>query len=346
MPHLEKYSGQSSRHECPKCHDKKSFTYYLGDDGEPISPICGKCDHENNCGYHYTPKQFYNDNPNQRPKMTNNFKQTIQAQAPKPPCSIPFRYVKRMASYQSAFCRFLYGLFGADILAYLMALYAMGATDRKIIFWQIDISGKVRTGKIMAYKNDGHRNKERFPNWVHSVLGKQGLLGKDWELSQCLFGEHLLSWKMNKGKTVAIVESEKTALICAAVWPQFVWLATGGKNNLQPEKLKVLEGRKIILYPDTDTKGLDDPQSTFNQWSTKAKALPESCQYKVSDLLEKQATPDQKAKGIDIADWIVDEIQSERLKPHLTNEMAAILLAERNPIVGKMISELDLNPDR
>lgn len=251
-----------------------------------------------------------------------------------------------MASYKSAFCFFLYGLFGADILAYLMALYAMGATDRQIIFWQIDISGNVRTGKIMTYNSDGHRSKERFPNWVHSVLKKQGLLGNGWELSQCLFGEHLLKWEMNKGKTVAIVESEKTALICAAVWPQFVWLATGGKNNLQPEKLKVLEGRKVILFPDTDTKGLDDPNSTFNQWNAKAKALPESCQYKVSDLLEKQATPDQKAKGIDIADWIVDEIQSERLKPHLTNEMAAILLAERNPIVGKLISELDLNPDR
>lgn len=345
MIHLEKYNGQSSRHECPKCHDKKSFTYYVDDVGQPISTICGKCDHENNCGYHYTPKQFFADNPDQRTKHADNFKPNFQAPTPKPLCTIPFRYVKDSASYKSIFCRFLSTLFNPDTIAYLMALYAMGATKRKqVIFWQIDISGKVRTGKIMTYNTDGHRSKKYNPNWVHSILKKKGLLPDDWDKTQCLFGEHLLRWKGNESKTVAIVESEKTALICAAVWPQFIWLATGGKNNLQPDKLKVLEGRKVILFPDTDTKGKDDPESTFNKWKSKAMALPKSCKYKISDLLEIYATQDQKAKGIDLADWIIEEIQAGNQQPTTTNEMASILMAERYDIINKLFHELNLRP--
>ncbi len=43
-----------------------------------------------------------------------------------------------------------------------------------------------------------------------------------------LFGEHLLP--MNRGKPVAIVESEKTALVAAYYLPEYVWLASGGKT--------------------------------------------------------------------------------------------------------------------
>jgi len=28
------------------------------------------------------------------------------------------------------------------------------------VFWQVDVNGGVRTGKIMRYGNDGHRIKE------------------------------------------------------------------------------------------------------------------------------------------------------------------------------------------
>ena len=61
----------------------------------------------------------------------------------------------------------------------------------------------------------GHRIKDPTApgkvNWVHSILKQRKLLPADWTLSQCLFGEHLLSrYPDNK---VMLVESEKTALI-------------------------------------------------------------------------------------------------------------------------------------
>lgn len=64
-----------------------------------------------------------------------------------------------------------------------------------------------------------------------------------------MFGEHLL--KQYPFKNVAIVESEKTAVICSFFWSEYIWLATGGKSQLN-DRLLVLKGRKIVAFPDVD----------------------------------------------------------------------------------------------
>ena len=47
QPYLEKYTGKSSRHKCPKCGDPHSFAYYLdGNTGEVIDKAVGRCNHE------------------------------------------------------------------------------------------------------------------------------------------------------------------------------------------------------------------------------------------------------------------------------------------------------------
>ena len=126
------------------------------------------------------------------------------------------------------------------------------------LWWQIDDKGRVRTGKLMAYKADGHRDKDlRYSfNFVHSMLAKAG----KWDTTKkeykaCLFGLHLVDiWK---DAEVCIVESEKTALLMAIAYGNHagqVWMACGGLENLNREKLKPIieQKRDIILYPDRD----------------------------------------------------------------------------------------------
>ena len=122
------------------------------------------------------------------------------------------------------------------------------------VFWQTDINGSVRTGKVMLYDADnGKRVKLPFNHvtWVHSLLKLP-----DFNLRQCFFGEHLLP--MNRGKPVAIVESEKTALVAAYYLPEYVWLASGGKNGWffanakrqaddNTDALRVLRGHQVIV---------------------------------------------------------------------------------------------------
>lgn len=351
MYHLEKYRTKASRHECPRCH-RHSFTRYVDEEGQPLDPECGRCDHESSCGYHYPPKDYYRDHPADKragevfvPKM-----QSI-AQKPKPLCTIPFKYVQQSASYNSTFIRFLCSLFDRDTLESptlrrLGELYALGATrDGSVIFWQIDINGKVRTGKIMKYGVDGHRVKSgNGVNWVHAKMIKDGRLPADWELTQCLFGEHLLNLSMNCEKVVALVESEKSALIGAACFPDYVWLATGGKSQLSLEKMKVLKGRTVVMFPDVDG---------YEEWKERAKTLS-FCKVIVSDALEKYASSEQRAAKIDIVDVFIEKLKGGYVPPKPEAEYQWLfgkpktdleLMVETLPCIQHMIDELGLIED-
>ena len=61
--HLQKYK-YGSKLSCPNCGKKRCFVKYVDAEGEITFPDnVGKCDHENSCGYHYTPKEYFKDNP-------------------------------------------------------------------------------------------------------------------------------------------------------------------------------------------------------------------------------------------------------------------------------------------
>lgn len=103
----------------------------------------------------------------------------------------------------------------------------------------------MRTGKVMAYGADGHRIKGRAGaiHWVHAMKGLEQ------RATQCLFGEHLL---MSHTGPIALVESEKTALILSLKYPHILSLATGGKQGFKRDILWPLCGRQVILLPDAD----------------------------------------------------------------------------------------------
>ena len=335
QPYLEKYSGRASRHKCPKCGDPHSFAYYLdGNTGQPIDKTVGRCNHESGCGYHYTPKQFFIDNPTERERHKEVMVQSLSPRQKKEIGYIPFSYVERSVSYNSSFVHFLCGLFDrysleSPIIERLMQDYALGATkDGSMIYWQIDTKGRVRTGKVMKYnEKTGHRIKDAGGiNWIHAMMKKQKLLPDDYNLVQCLFGEHLL--RIYPDRVVALVESEKSALIGAGVFPEYVWLATGGKSQLSIDKLKILKGRTVIMFPDVDG---------FEYWTSKAKEVEAiGCKVIVSDLLEKNATEEDRANKIDIADWLISHLQ-ETPKPDVMQR-----LIESNPIFELLVREFNL----
>ena len=345
QPYLEKYTGRASRHKCPKCGDPHSFAYYLdGNTGLPIDKTVGRCNHESGCGYHYTPKQFFIDNPVEKECFVNPVQQKPIQKPRRETDYIPFRYVEKSASYNSSFVYFLCGLFDrysleSPTIERLMQDYALGATkDGSIIYWQIDTKGKVRTGKVMKYDpNTGHRVKDGSGiNWVHAIMKKQGLLPDDYNLVQCLFGEHLL--KMYPTKVVALVESEKSALIASGVYPNYIWLATGGKSQLSIDKLKVLQGRTVVMFPDVDG---------FEYWSNKAKEVEAiGCKVVVSDLLEKNATDEDRANKIDIADWLIRCLSVStvtEVKTAITEaEKTLQAMIEANPALQLLIDTFDL----
>jgi hypothetical protein len=263
-----------------------------------------------NCGYHYTPKQYFADNKLTSP--TNDFRRPVRParppkQTPKQIGAIPFEvFNKSLANdRENNFARYLQGLFGASVTSQLIKRFYIGASDYwkgATVFWQIDVKGRIRSGKIMLYDAEtGRRVKDTQPDgskrskitWAHSVLLKQGAM-QDFNLRQCLFGEHQLT---GQHKPVAIVESEKTAIVASACLPDFLWLASGSLSNLTAEKCRVLAGRKVVLFPDL---------KCFEKWRERSHQLQAQIDFNitVSDLLERQASEADKEQGLDLADYL------------------------------------------
>ncbi|MEI8087507.1 MAG: DUF6371 domain-containing protein [Paludibacter sp.] len=330
MHYLQPYKGKSTRHTCPSCETIHSFTQYLnGDTHEPIHRTVGICNRETKCGYHYTPKQYFADNQmSQSSSMSFKNIPPLQKSSPRvdPVGSLPFFYVQQSASYKSNFVRFLCEILTNEQIHSIGENYALGATKNKeVIFWQIDITGKVRTGKIMQYNpTTGKRLKHQNGaiDWVHNKLKKTGTLPEDFNLQQCFFGEHLL--KIYPEKSIAIVESEKSAIIASSLFPDLIWLAAGNLNGLSIEKCQVLKERDVTLYPDL---------GAYEKWSLKATEIKKqyNCNIILSNLLEVEATDIDREKGLDITDYIIAELSTNKTFPEIQKTFSPNLQA----LIGK-----------
>ncbi|WP_295674419.1 DUF6371 domain-containing protein, partial [uncultured Mucilaginibacter sp.] len=300
---LEPYKGMKTRYRCPGCnHRDKTFSLYLDTQtGEHLNPTVGRCSRESKCGYHYTPKQYFQDNDISFGALQPNthYIPKVFISQQKPVSFIPVNLFKESLKdhKDNNFVKFLISLFGVGIVNELISKYFIGTSKHwpgSTVFWQIDKQGHVRTGKIMLYSpSTGKRVKKpyRYINWVHAVLKLP-----EYELKQCLFGEHLLK---DKTKPVAIVESEKTAIIASAYLPGFVWLAAGSLLNFTAEKCLVLAGRNVCLFPDLNG---------FDKWKIKAGQLSElmpGTSFIISDLLQSKASEADKLNGLDLADYLI-----------------------------------------
>ncbi len=218
---------------------------------------------------------------------------------------------RRSLSINSSFCQ---ALVGAGYLTWQQMLdavsrYRLGrCLGDAVIFWQINQEERICDGKVMFYGPDCHRRKEKEydPTWVSALLLRRqgGKLATD-ITRHCFFGLHLLA--KDRQRDIAIVEAEKTAVILSAHYPQYIWLASGGLGEVQVEKFRPLRGRKIILFPDTDLEG-----KAYQHWYQAAQnvmAQPfweDSPPIRVSAILEQHATPDQKRRKIDLADYVTE----------------------------------------
>lgn len=191
------------------------------------------------------------------------------------------------------FVNFLRSKFDIGIAFGCVENYNIGTSKHwpgATIFWQVDIYGKIRSGKIMVYNPiTGKRIKEPVPliTWAH-----QALRLRDFNLDQCLFGEHLLITRPNAN--VGIVESEKTAIIASIRYPADLWLASGSLNNLSVSRCSVLKGRTVTLYPD---RGAEDI------WMAKMRDLQEL----IPASWHFQPLIGNFPKGYDLCDYILDE---------------------------------------
>jgi hypothetical protein len=330
---LEKYRGPATRYSCPGCGKKREFTRYIDiETGNYLADYVGKCNREINCGYHFTPKQYYELSKCPVPDRWDILGQGETPSIRKNPVSFidPEIYKKSLAIYQeNNFTQFLYKLFDTQTVNTLVDKYKIGTSKHwpgATVFWQIDRYQNIRTGKIMLYnKLTGKRVKKPYNciTWVHAVLDI-----KDFNLRQCLFGEHILYTESYK--TIGIVESEKTAIIATPYMPEVLFLAVGSFNNFKYDILKPLKGRKIILFPDL---------GCLDKWKDKTNEL-KGFDFIINDVLE-NGYQDKKL-GYDIADVLQNYSLNTFDTEYLTKLETLDKLIIKNPAIKLLIDKFDL----
>jgi hypothetical protein len=285
------------KYKCPQCGKKRFVRYIDAVTREYLPERFGRCDREINCGYHLNPysEQYgIDDRKNWQP---------LPPPPPRPPDYIPDEIMRKSftAYRNNNFVQWLIHLVGIDAADRIVNRFKIGTSEHwqgSAIFWQIHPSGQIRSGKILLYNpTTGKRIKDEAGakiQWVHRAIGL-----KDYNLQQCYFGLHQLSYESEKNKPIAICESEKTAIVGSIYLPEFTWIATGGKNLLSCERFKPLARRRVVLFPDGDS---------YQEWSEKATAIAKcypGTRITVSDLIETHCTEDERKQGVDLCDLLI-----------------------------------------
>ena len=344
---LQPYKGISTRHTCPVCGHKGEFALYIDTEtGLPLHPSVGRCNRDQKCGYHYTPAEYFKDNPDARPKddWKPNYVPFVKEKPMHKVEYLPNKYIPTMMQIEkNNLFRFFCTKFGEAKSREVFERYKVGTSKHwrnnggmSAVFPQIDLNGNLRQLKVIAYNPEtGKRLHKEHPaekltqnGYVTDTAqdkvwfaGKSLLGNYEAILSQCFFGEHLL----HNGNDVAIVESEKTAMIASLYMPNIVWLATGGKNGCRwtsRDVSHVLMGKGVFLYPDL--KCLQD-------WDKAASTLKSfGIDVSVSRYLEERASDEDKDKGLDIGDYLLRESlpQGKLSQPHPTETPARIAVEE------------------
>ena len=326
----------SKKYHCPIC-GKKTFVRYVDTEtGNYLPEQYGRCDRESKCSYHLNPyldgyakmiweqeqkvtgvtipkQKYFSTQPKQQPTPEpvffdfDTFKQTLQ-------------HYEKNTFIQNLLNRVQFP-FEVDEVTKVIQLYRLGTVANGYraganTFPFIDIKGNVRAVQVKQFDQANHttgtdflhsiiekyytRNNKPLPEWL------QAYKNNDKKVS-CLFGEHLLS--KYHSNPVALVEAPKTAIYGTLYFglpekdTDLIWLAVYNKSSFSFDKLKILKGRFVYVFPDLSKDG-----NTFREWETKAKEyesrLP-GTRFIFSDLLERLAPEMDKNKGYDIADYLI-----------------------------------------
>lgn len=279
----------SKKFICPNC-DQKTFVRYID-----IWKNCyleaevGRCDREAKCGYH------------RKPDGNTKLGTTTELQPPKPPTYHDLDLLHSTQMRDDNFCRYILSKYPVGIVEYVWSRYKIGSANtitnlsdykNATIFWQIDRENNIRHGKVILY-NPKTLKRVKAPDGraiINSVRSLKGL--KDFNLSQCLFGLHLVKDvnEIEKQRPIGLVESEKTAILMAIIKSEYTWLATGTKAMFGEKYLKDIKDQKIVAYPDTDA---------FDDWTKVAANLnSQGYDITISRVLQDKNLP----SGTDLAD--------------------------------------------
>jgi len=262
-----KLSPSSKKLSCPSCNQRTFTPYIYADNNEPVDVILyGRCDRENNCGYHHNPTTDTDFTPSHTPKSPPPAPGIQQVYPSEETINLITKRTRTAVSPFHLYCKSL-GIHADHLLKW--GVYTDGSNEELTAFLFRNADGKVCNIKWFKYTPEGKRDKsfnayslKQPPHTPPQKSQKTEVISEKYLLP--LFGAHLLSPK-DDGNVVVLVESEKTAVIASWFYKHFDWVACGSASGLGtgegvPDdfKMKDLFNRKVIWLSDADKAGRDN----------------------------------------------------------------------------------------
>jgi hypothetical protein len=242
---------------CPLCGDR-SLSYYVDTHNGSciVDESLGKCDHLDSCKpYHEHPYQWSGLREYEKQYGDSNYKRVEVPEKPKRYYYLDKTLLDKIKFIEgNVFVQFLKGLGISitDIKDLFSKLNVYTRSELEIVFAYQDLENRFTRGMIIRFDRTGHKYGNLSS--IHHRMKDKGLISDDFDITELhLWGLHLLNDSVNIDKPIAIVESQKTALLCNYLYPSMVWMASSGLSNLNIEKFEPLRGRRIIIYPDKGT---------------------------------------------------------------------------------------------
>lgn len=329
-------SGRFPKLNCPHCGATKHWQRYFDEEtGSVLPERYGLCDNSTKCGNGLNP---YTDGYDKLERRQEYEQQSKFCKPPRIPLKsklipkldsvfVPHDVFKQtLCGYeQNVFLQNLLNRvafpFEAGDIEKIISLYYLGTVRNgyrsgAVTLPYIDIDGSVRAIQVKQFDETNHtistdyihsiiekyhtKRSEPLPGWLEKYMKQDKYIS-------CLFGEHLL--RKYPLAPVALVEAPKTAVCCTLYYgfpvkaENLIWLAVYNKSSFSLDKMRVLLGRDVYVFPDLSKDG-----STFQEWQQKAKTFEKELpgtKFIFYDLLEQIASVELKEQGADIADVLI-----------------------------------------
>ncbi|MBU3721130.1 MAG: toprim domain-containing protein [Burkholderiaceae bacterium] len=296
----------TKRTQCPKCGSSDGFAGIVSIDGAACGNPSqhGKC---HACGEMIWPDDAPNVEPVPSPRAQR-----------KPSNAVRDGIIAETSAQTSNLHRVLIHIGGEGMAAHLRQWNVGTDHDGRTLFHYVDARGRHVTTKGIAYDAAGKRMRDSGARFGVSLPSQYVPMTSGEGHRPCLFGEQ---W-MQDGQSmidyrdmlnpkritfddrtpVALVESEKSAIVASFIMPSMVWIAAGGSNGITADKAEALRGRTVLILFDCDDAGRNSAAECAKRITAAGGvAIHEIDGVPVQDVVFTSAAP----AGFDIADHVM-----------------------------------------
>jgi len=138
---------------------------------------------------------------------------------------------------------------------------------------------------------------------------------------------------------IAIVEDEKSAIVCSHFLPQYIWLSASSLDACvwKMTDLQFIANRQVVIFPSL---------CSYRQWKQISFLIAgKGIRCVVSDYIEHHANELERADGLGIADFLLKKVLAEKQTAHLKHLSPAEQLEKmkaENPAIQMLIDIFDL----